>query len=379
MAMLQVTVATLKKRTAPVDDPSNTTNVVGQVQKGFQFQSISQITNGLGTWYQDQDSYYYWGGGLTIVPTSSSAATPNPPQVDIPINTPPPPNNIYPQWMTDLNLPQIWTYATGQDVGVAVVDTGIISGNADLPYSQQNFFTYATGVSLQDNNGHGTNCAGLIGAKNRTGAYIGVAPGCNLYICKIAEHGYFDQDSDVSRYADAINWCAKQEKVHIISISWGNPIQNQQTLTNIQNAITGAIGNGKIVLCSIGDASGFGDPSKRYPACLQNTIAVGAIPVESANVFPYVNASLFISTQGAGITSYGIDEDTAHFQGTSQSNAIIAGVVALIIQKMKLSFSYAQIRGTLSEVSKATPYTIGGRSNTLAILDGNLLLDYFKS
>ena len=381
--MLQVTVATLKKRTAPVDDPSNTTNVVGLVQKGFQFQSISQTTNGLGTWYQDQDSYYYWGGGLSIVPTSSSAASPNPPQVDIPINTPPPTNNIYPQWMTDLNLPQIWTYATGQDVGVAVVDTGIISGNADLPYSQQNFFTYATGVSIQDKDGHGTNCAGLIGAKNRTGTYIGVAPACNLYICKIADQRNFDQLSDASRYADAINWCATQDCIHIISISWGNPIQDPVVLDAIQKAIDKALANKKVVLCAIGDATSFIDATQLYPVCSNNTIGVGSIPVQD-QLYPFINSSLLISTQGVSLTSYGIDTASANMIGTSQSNAILAGIVALIIQKLNKTFSYQQITTILKAMSTQTDYFIRSTSGavtkaTLSILDGDLLLKYFKS
>ncbi|MBC7863298.1 MAG: S8 family serine peptidase, partial [Bacteroidia bacterium] len=94
-----------------------------------------------------------------------------------------------PDWMENLNIPQLWEFATGKNVGVAVIDTGISFNNPDLIFNEKTFFVYDPKVSLQDTHGHGTHCAGLIGAKNNNGNSIGVARDCNLFVCRISQTG----------------------------------------------------------------------------------------------------------------------------------------------------------------------------------------------
>jgi hypothetical protein len=67
MAQLKVIVNKLNKRRTPISDFSEKGNVSGVVFKGFQFVSIREDSNSLGTWYQDREGYYYWGGGLAIL------------------------------------------------------------------------------------------------------------------------------------------------------------------------------------------------------------------------------------------------------------------------------------------------------------------------
>jgi subtilisin len=65
---------------------------------------------------------------------------------------------------------------TASGVGIAVLDTGIDLSNTDLnAVSGINCVT--TGSSAQDDNGHGTNVAGIIAAKDQGAGVVGVAPG----------------------------------------------------------------------------------------------------------------------------------------------------------------------------------------------------------
>lgn len=74
----------LNKRTAPVNNTADKSNVTGTVIKGFAFESVSTTTNALGIWYKDRDGYYYWGGGVkqdttavTPIPVNSFGLTPD--------------------------------------------------------------------------------------------------------------------------------------------------------------------------------------------------------------------------------------------------------------------------------------------------------------
>ncbi|HEY5371522.1 MAG TPA: glycoside hydrolase family 25 protein [Hanamia sp.] len=70
MAQLKVIVNKLNRRTGPVTDMNDKSNIIGTVPMGFIFESKGQIMNGLGTWYSDSDGYYYWGNGLIVINAS---------------------------------------------------------------------------------------------------------------------------------------------------------------------------------------------------------------------------------------------------------------------------------------------------------------------
>jgi len=360
MPQLIVTAERLNKRKLIPVSFSDRESVVGVVKKGFTFEGeeIAYVPNpDLGKWYKDRDGYFYWGGGVIVQqPAGSFIAQ----------------TSFYPNWMLTLKIPQIWPSSTGKNVGIAVVDTGIDAQNKQLIYDKSNYYIFDKNASLQDTHGHGTHCAGLIGAANDQGKFVGAAPGCKLFVCKISEKGSLKK-SELIRYTDAINWCAGQKDIHVISISWGSFINDQKMISDLQNAVDNAFLKNKVIVCAMGDARQFNDPGPLYPASLDNTIGIGSIPVEDV-LYPFVNKSLVTLTEGYNIPSFGLNDQLTGLSGTSQSNAIIAGVIALIIEKKNFTYYPAEIKNILLGISTFQDF----HGVKIPVVDGDLLLKYFQ-
>jgi subtilisin family serine protease len=356
MYKLQVTADKLNIRNSPSADPTYA-NWVGNMNNGEIFTAVGTVKgdaiDGNDDWYVDNLNRYTAAAYTTDV-------------------------SNFQDWMIDLKLPEIWKIATGKGVGIAVIDTGVQNNIDQLPYNND-YYMFDNTENIEDTDGHGTYCAALIGLKSLKGNLIGVAYDSELFVGKIADSGSFDNNEiDSTRYADAIEWCANKKEINIISISWGNPLNNGQIKNGIQNAITKAINNNKIVICAIGDATSFGDNSQYFPACLNNTICVGSIPVED-KVYPFVNQFLSIAMNGCGIESFKIDNFKYSDCGTSWSNAIMAGILALIIQKLNYNYTSSKIMNILKEVIDIIPYSIDGITCNIPTLNSNKLFDFFKN
>jgi len=323
--------------------PGQVIEIDGNLYKGNVFQGID-------TWVKDLAGNYYWSGGV----------------------------NLYQQWFTDLNIPQIWQYATGKGVGVAIIDTGVKKDIPNLPLSS-NYFVYDGSNNTIDSDGHGTFCAGLVGLQNFQNTSIGVARDCQIFAVKISETGEFsNNETDSIRYANAINWCSSQQDIHVISISWANPVQSAQIKNDIQSAINSAISNGKIIVCAIGDASSYPDNSEYFPVCLNNTIGVGSLPVYN-KLYPFINKYLSVILNGDNINSIQIDRFPYSDFGVSWSNAIMAGIISLIIEKLNFNYDLSKIKTIIQNIVTNNDYTIDNTTETLPTLDSDKLLNFFKT
>ena len=118
----------------------------------------------------------------------------------------------------------------GQDVVVAVLDTGCDTNHIDLKdriIGGRNFtkdYEADPNVYL-DNNGHGTHVAGTIAATENGVGVLGVAPLAKMLVLKVLAgdgSGSYEQIIEAIHYA--VNWRGpNQEKVRIISMSLGGP------------------------------------------------------------------------------------------------------------------------------------------------------------
>jgi subtilisin family serine protease len=233
-------------------------------------------------------------------------------------------------WMQSLGIQGIWsTYNEyGANAKIAVLDSGYNSSNTQI-VAAGTYNAIDGSDDATDNNGHGSYCASIIGARNTTNV-IGCAPQSQLFIGKITDGGSILY----SRISDAITWAISMQ-VDVISISYGGPTAN----TGLEQSINDAVINHNIVVVSsIGDnIPPNGQAGGYYPALCSNSIAVGATG-QSDNLLgvTMLNAKTEINAPGESISGYTLTNTPAPMpDGTSQATAIVAGVCALIISRHK--------------------------------------------
>ena len=74
--------------------------------------------------------------------------------------------------------------AHGTAGAVAVVDSGIDLANTDLD-ARNGINCITAGAAAKDDSGHGTNVAGIVGARKNGAGVVGVAPGAPVYAVKV--------------------------------------------------------------------------------------------------------------------------------------------------------------------------------------------------
>jgi len=238
----------------------------------------------------------------------------------------------------DIDAPEAWSAMTSaSNVIVAVVDTGMRYTHEDLvgnlwthPFDGSHGINALTGSpDPNDDNGHGTRIAGIIGAfgNNRLGA-VGVAWRVQLMACKFADQ------SGTGSVADALACLefARTNGAQIINISWGL----DEFSESLSNAIAALRMEGILVVAAAGNQSRNADLFPRYPACydLDNIVAVTATTrrdelyalanIGATNVDLAAPGEEIYSTDSQADDSYAFDE------GTSMATAYVSGAAALM-------------------------------------------------
>jgi len=296
---------------------------------------------------------------------------------------------------------------TGAGVTVAVIDSGVHAAHpallgrvlegynfeGSLPQrelgvltaEESDTYALATGpIALQDEVGHGTHCAGIIGGDG-TGAsgldLRGVAPGVSFIAMKIAS-GANGVAADIGFEANAVravDYLTRHHEalgVRIASNSWGLLAEEEQAILlgptdfdPVAEAIRAAVAKGIIMVFSAGnDGGGPGEDTMRpFPNSMEEVIAVasackadhGSCPAGSVSSFTSRGAAVDVAAPGDQILStmapnsvlapigqtlegdYFGDAPADQVQnrlsymrlsGTSMAAPHVAGVVALLLE-----------------------------------------------
>lgn len=257
----------------------------------------------------------------------------------------------------DIGALKAWTKTTGsRKVVVAVLDTGVDYTHEDLASniwhpSNNNLENYyddelgtvddengfdATGEdNPMDDNGHGTHCAGVIGADGDNN--VGIA-GINWKV-EIMPLKFMNKRGNGSTSAaiQAINYVIQRKKqgvnVRIISASWGST----QYSKALEDAIREAGKEGIIFIAASGNSSEDTDKRPHYPAGykLPNIVSVAALDRSDklASFSNYGAKTVHVAAPGATIVSTWLENGFRDASGTSMATPHVAGIAALVLSK----------------------------------------------
>ncbi len=281
---------------------------------------------------------------------------------------------------------------TGAGVGIAIVDTGVDWTHPELSPlgtktialfdyrgllapTDTNYVAPGSATYAKDNDGHGTEVAGIAGAIGVSPVAIGVAPGATIVSVKVLDDKGNATDTEIAQGINAV----------LTSIAGGNPynirvanfslggyetgtgaagVPSQpcdsepgmplvslfQQLTNANVIPVVSSGNGG---CTVGVA---------WPACISTSLAVGSVYAQAYQSAEYTDALQCQATGTTGCTdtnpvagtvacytdsgpkldvwaptgavtpTMGGGYDSRGFFGTSASAPYVAGMVALLAQ-----------------------------------------------
>jgi len=196
-----------------------------------------------------------------------------------------------------VHAPDVWPVTRGENVNVAVLDTGIDITHPDLADAYAGGYnTLDPSKPPQDDNKHGTHVAGIIAARANGFGVIGVAPAAKLWAVKVLDGQGFGSDETV---AAGIDWVIDQAKaggLWVINLSLGSNSPSEIE----QRAVDGALAEGVVIVAAAGNRTTWIEYPGRYPG----VIAVGALDDTGKRAdFSSYGFGISIMAPGVGVQS----------------------------------------------------------------------------
>ena len=243
---------------------------------------------------------------------------------------------------------------------VALLDTGIQTGNPDLPVRSGKNCVTGRGATADDE-GHGTHVAGVISAKNNGKGVVGVAPGTPLVAVKVLDA---NGDGTLSTVICGLEWVAANAaryKIKVVNLSLGAPGGTDgncgaDNADPMHQSVCNVTRQGVVVVAAAGNSGT--DLASQRPAAYPEVLTVTAMsdsdgtrggvggppscaPQEADDTYArYSNyatspsaANHVIAAPGTCVVSTYPRNRFAVLTGTSMASPIVAAVVALCIDQ----------------------------------------------
>jgi serine protease AprX len=259
--------------------------------------------------------------------------------------------------------------ATGDGVGVAVVDTGIQGNLPDFTVSRRDSSSRVIASAVvnpaastaADTYGHGTHVAGLIAGdgSNRQlndplyGRYIGVAPDANLISVKAAD----DQgDATVLDVIDGLQFVVDHESdynIRVVNLSLKSNSPESYRTDPLDAAVEAAWNSGIVVVTAAGNLGDAPDAVSYAPGNDPYVISVGAVDDQSTRG---VGDDLLASWSSRGTTQ----------DGFTKPDLVAPG--AHLVSTIPPGSDYTQL--CPSCITDGSYFKVGGTSMAAGVVSG---------
>lgn len=277
----------------------------------------------------------------------------------------------------DIDAPEAWNIERGsQQVVVGVIDTGIDYTHPDLAANMwvnpgeipgngidddangviddvHGFNAYYDNGDPYDDNGHGTHCAGTIGAVGNNG--IGVA-GVNwnvrlMAIKFLSSSGSGSIDDAVAAIEYAVAMKNSGVNLKVLSNSWGGSGRS----TALEEAITAARQAGILFAAAAGNSASDNDVYPSYPASYEHDSVVSVAATDAdgnlAGFSNYGAVSVDVAAPGVNIISTYPGAQYKSLSGTSMATPHVSGIAALLAAR-EPGLSPQQLRSRIAGTFK---------------------------
>lgn len=227
-------------------------------------------------------------------------------------------------YLQQIKAPLGWEEVNTSEVTIAILDTGVDLYHPDLKAN------LVEGINLidkkmppQDDNGHGTNVAGIVGAiGNNDEGIAGLVWNAKIMPIKVLDE---QGEGDSFLVGQGIRY-AVDNGAKIVLLSLGEPIYTPF----MKEAVDYAESKDVLVVA----ASGNEGNRLNYPSAFANVLSVGAVDLEDDyETYSNYGQQLDVVAPGEGIYTTKLGGGYTSNVGTSMAAPQVAGLAALIYQK----------------------------------------------